>query len=147
MGGFDAGGDVTAFIAYMVECSSNGKRYIGITRQTLNGRWSGHVHDATKSPDRRNYRSALHNAMRKHGIDAFSIRVICEAASWRELVAIERGLIAQYGTMVPRGYNMTAGGEGRYGAKQPRAAVLITASKNRGRKLSDEHRLRLRIFH
>ena len=51
--------------------------------------------------------------MRKYGNDAFSITLVYEATSRVEMFAVEKGLIAQYGTFVGSGgYNLTSGGDG-----------------------------------
>lgn len=93
-------------IVYMLTCRPNGKRYIGITKKTAQRRFWNHCSDARFS------QIVLHRAIRKYGQDAFSIETLYEASSVAELKAVERGLIAQYGTIAPRGYNCTSGGDG-----------------------------------
>lgn len=93
---------------YVITCEKNGKRYIGCTVQMLSERWASHVYDAM----RQKKTSALHNAIRVYGPDAFSIETIYEAASKPEMFAVERGLISMHGTRVPRGYNLAPGGLG-----------------------------------
>lgn len=42
--------DRAMFQAYLITCIPSGRRYVGITRRTLNRRWNEHVHDARKRP-------------------------------------------------------------------------------------------------
>lgn len=101
----------TAFSVYMVENLITGKRYIGITKRASAERWRWHVYEA------RGKRSgaALHKAIRKHGEAAFSVRTLCVVGDGDDCRLIERALISAYGTMVPKGYNLTSGGEGLAG--------------------------------
>jgi hypothetical protein len=56
--------------------------------------------------------------MRKNGLDSFKVETVYEAVDERELKAVEKGLIAQYGTMsCAGGYNQSSGGESRTGIK------------------------------
>lgn len=74
---------------------------------------------------------------------AFVIETLYEAVSWREAIAVERGLIAEYGTMVPRGYNLTAGGEGVLGCKFSAAERQRRSEALKGKPLSAEHRRKI----
>lgn len=56
--------------------------------------------------------SYLYQAMRKHGVDAFSIRVLAHEDDWATLCRMEREAIVSYGTKAPAGYNSTDGGDG-----------------------------------
>jgi group I intron endonuclease len=134
------------FIAYKIICLANGKCYIGITRRSIKARWSDHCEAAASG---RRHRLAA--AMRKYGIDQFEIQPIACALTIEALYDLERELIAQDGTMIPAGYNMTLGGDGlaglahsaesrakmsasHTGTKRSPEAVAKTAAANRGRK-------------
>jgi group I intron endonuclease len=70
--------------------------------------------------------------MRKYGVDSFKVETLYEAVNLRELIAVEKGLIAQYGTMFcANGYNQSSGGESRSGVKltDVTKAKLSIASK------------------
>lgn len=55
---------------YCIENSINSHKYIGQTRTTIKRRWDKHLSDAKKS------QQVLYRAMRKYGIENFSIRVL-----------------------------------------------------------------------
>lgn len=93
-------------IVYKLTNKINGKSYIGITRYSSAKRWREHLYDAKKGQPR-----AISGALRKHGATGFEVSILYEAADLAELKVVERGLIAQYGTLAPRGYNMTNGGD------------------------------------
>jgi len=91
-------------ICYMITCKVNGKRYIGITHGSAEKRLQRHL---TASRDLKE-QTKLARAIRKYGRENFTTKALYEAVDWRELCAVERGLIAQY---APE-YNITKGGEG-----------------------------------
>ena len=95
------------YIVYRIDCLRSGKVYIGISSVSLKKRWQRHIRCALTL----NFRWAICGAIRKYGVDAFLPTLIYEAVNAREAQMVERGLIAQYGTLWPRGYNMTCGGE------------------------------------
>lgn len=121
-------------ICYQVTNIVTGKVYIGLTATTLVERWARHMEHAAGG---RGY--ALHDAIRKYGVDAFMIdEVASPIVRDREALAdLERFLIAQAGSIAPRGYNLTAGGEGVGGCEE--TSRKISASLT-GKKLSDAHR-------
>jgi group I intron endonuclease len=98
---------------YRIICLATGKAYIGVTQYTLAVRWQAHRYHAKE----KTRVGALQHAIRKYGYDAFRMELLAEAVDEREACAIERGLIAQYGTLAPNGYNMTSGGELEVGVK------------------------------
>ncbi len=102
-------------LVYKITNNVNGHGYIGITQCSLAKRWREHLSAARTGSDKR-----LYKAMRKYGVDNFSIAVLYEATSFQELQVVERGLIASHGTYANsgNGYNLTSGGEGRDRADQ-----------------------------
>jgi group I intron endonuclease len=121
------------FIAYKIVCLANGKCYIGVTRRSIKARWSDHLEAAATG---RRHRLAA--AMRKYGIDQFEIQQIACALTIDALYDLERELIAQEGTMIPAGYNMSVGGDGPKGlthSAESRAKMSVSAS---GKKQSAE---------
>lgn len=92
---------------YKITNDINGKMYVGKTSYTIEKRWVEHC-KASKS--QRKAHCPLYNAMRKYGIEHFSISLIEECndyqASERECFWIE-----QYDTY-KHGYNATLGGDG-----------------------------------
>lgn len=113
-------------LAYMITNNVNGHRYIGITVCSLEKRWREHRSAANTGSQKRLYR-----AMRKYGIENFSINKIYDATSFDDLQEAEKRFIAQYEThaSLNKGYNLTSGGEGRdrvdqiYGEKLPHSVL------------------------
>lgn len=97
-------------LAYMITNNVNGHRYIGITVCSLEKRWREHRSAAKTGSQKRLYR-----AMRKYGVENFSINKIYDATSFDDLQEAEKRFIAQYEThaSLNKGYNLTSGGEGR----------------------------------
>lgn len=98
---------------YKITNLVNGKAYFGITGKTVAGRWSQHQFAARTGART----GAMQGAILKYGADAFEIEEVYRAVDSREAIAVERGLIAAYGSMWPSGYNMSTGGELRTGHK------------------------------
>lgn len=120
-------------ILYRILNTRNGKMYIGLTAVGIERRWREHVRDARDGSQR-----ALHRAMRRYGIEAFAAEEVMSLLPGRtveDLHMLEREMIAQEGTMVPNGYNITSGGEGFAGYENPAL---------QGRPLSETHKAKLR---
>lgn len=109
-------------IVYMATNSVNGKRYVGVTKRSLNSRRGQHFASA-----RRNSHYRLHSAIRKYGESAFTFVVLNTLASYQEALACEIRTIA----LLKPEYNSTAGGEGVVG--------LFVSEENR-RRSSERHR-------
>lgn len=92
-------------MAYTVYChtSPNGKRYVGITKQSVERRWradgSGYVGC-----------SVFYYAIQKYGWDNMKHEIICQGLTKEEAELKEQELIKRWNTMVPNGYNLTGGG-------------------------------------
>jgi group I intron endonuclease len=99
---------------YKITNTINGKAYIGLTTKSVRSRWKAHISNAFA----KNIQYYLYKAMRKYGLDSFKVETLYEAVDLRELIAVEKGLIAQYGTLYnSNGYNQSSGGESRSGVK------------------------------
>lgn len=110
----------------MITCCVNGKRYIGITRGSAEKRLQRHM---TASRDLK-LKTKFARAIRKYGRENFTTQVVYEAVDWRELCAVERGLIAAYSPE----YNITRGGEGSSWTPEQR----IKASETRKQKMKND---------
>jgi group I intron endonuclease len=97
----------STFICYRIVNTINGKKYIGFTGQSLGARFMAHKRDA-----KRGSTVALHRAMRRHGVDAFSVCCVATFKDAESAKAHEVFLIDSENTMPPYGYNMTIGGDG-----------------------------------
>lgn len=134
--------DRPAFV-YRLTNSVTGKQYIGICVSKVQRRWRKHCNSAAANQPRNRNCPALHGAIRKYGEAAFTIETLYEAVNWQEACKVERGLIAQYGTMAPNGYNLTCGGEGLLGRPMSEANKLANSLRMKGNKMSPEQRERI----
>ena len=88
-------------ICYSVTHNRSRKQYIGITRRDLDARKAEHEsHSAHSSP------TAFHSALRKYGKDKFTWKVLAEGDE-EVMKILERVLIGEWRTLVPRGFNST----------------------------------------
>lgn len=115
---------------YRLTCKTSGKAYIGATRKPVANRFLAH----RISSRHRVGCAALGAAIRKYGEDAWLLETLYIASSEAEMYAVEKGLIAAYGTLAPHGYNLSTGGDGWHSG--------IRNKSNRPR--SQEHRDHLR---
>jgi group I intron endonuclease len=132
---------MAAFV-YLATNKLNGKRYVGATSRTVAQRMQEHLRQAAKGliGCRRFYA-----AIRKHGAEAFEWITLVECANLGEALEQERKLIAE----IKSEYNITPGGQGRGGNRQPRGpqrpeVVKKRADSNRGKVPTQEHREKIR---
>jgi group I intron endonuclease len=107
---------------YIVTNLTNGKKYVGATTRGIAQRWAEHKSVART----KNFKTALHRAIKKYGPESFTIEVAGIATSWEALCALERQLIKEHNT-VRKGYNSTAGGEGTIGYAQSESSKALQA--------------------
>lgn len=86
--------------------SPSGKSYIGQTAKTLEQRLKNHIKEAKSGSP-----YLFHAAIRKYGIDNFTIIILKDNISDTDLDKWERFYIQKYNTY-NNGYNLTTGGEG-----------------------------------
>lgn len=95
-------------VVYLIEHKPSGKKYVGITIVTLNERWQRHCEQATrgtiKAPN------SLHAAIRKYGPEQFQIKQIDKGTTKGGLEDLERYWISKLNTLIPHGFNISAGG-------------------------------------
>ena len=91
----------------MFEYIKTGEKYIGKSVNCLN-RYNKHI-SAAKNPNNKEYNSRLHRAIRKHGIEAFSYRII-EECDKENLNEREMFYINLYNSK-ENGFNNTIGGD------------------------------------
>jgi len=90
---------------YLITNSKNKKKYVGITKFSIEERFSQH--------SKRGF--ILTEAIKKYGEQNFSIELIEEVESAERAYELEQYYIKKYNTKVPNGYNLTDGGDGLYG--------------------------------
>jgi group I intron endonuclease len=90
---------------------TNGKAYVGWTKNTAPVRFKDHCKDA-----RRGSPFYFHQAIRKHGANAFDVLTVWKGDDAEEMKQVEKNYIAGMRTNDRcRGYNLTAGGDGTVG--------------------------------
>ena len=95
-------------IIYKITNKINNKVYIGLTKCTLQYRWTKHIGECNNVKNSKQ----LYKAMRKYGIENFTIEKIDHTDNFEKLGELERFYIKQYNSQNPKyGYNLTAGGE------------------------------------
>ena len=95
-------------IIYLITNDINDKVYIGKTNHSIEKRFKEHCHDAFKN---RNEKRPLYSAMRKYGIEHFTIKEI-EKCEYFEAEEKEKYYIKLYNSY-HYGYNATKGGDGK----------------------------------
>lgn len=93
-------------LIYKITNNFNDLVYIGQTIKTMQSRWIGHKCDAKRGGTNH----PMYNAMRKHGVENFTITMIAWATNITELNYQERLLIHKNNTLWPNGYNIMDGG-------------------------------------
>lgn len=96
--------DNKKYKVYIYENKTNGKKYIGITCNSLKVR-SGCNGSGYKQC------TAFWNAIQKYGWDNFSCKVLKDNLTRSEACELEIQLIKKYHTQVPSGYNISIGGD------------------------------------
>jgi len=95
------------YICYQWTCTANNKKYVGVTKNTLNVRWQRHCYDADNGSQ-----CLFHKAIRKYGKDAFNGVILATTKSEKEVLSLENKYIEENGTLADKhGYNLTTGGE------------------------------------
>jgi hypothetical protein len=93
-----------SYTVYIHKNKINGKRYIGITSQTVNNRWRN-----GKGYERQTY---FYNAIQKYGWDNFYHYIIITDITKEKASNLEIKLIKYYNSQNPKyGYNIAKGGE------------------------------------
>ena len=127
---------INHFTVYM-HIAPNGKRYIGITRKTVNQRWN--------NGNGYNHNTHFHNAIKKYGAENFQHKVIATGISKIQACEIEKRLIEKYDTTnQERGYNHSTGGEiSALGVKRTPEYVKMLRLRHLGKSPSAETRKKI----
>ena len=107
-------------------------KYVGQTTKSTEERFNQHAS---------NKKSYIGRAIRKYGVENFSIEILEECDTCEQLNEREIFWIAELNSKVPNGYNLTDGGDGIVGCSEETRAKLALASK--GRKFSEETRAKI----
>jgi len=118
---------------YLIRNTINGKGYVGQTAASIEQRFSEHV-----VASKRGCGNALYKAMRKYGIENFSVS---EVASCDSLLLndLEKHYIKFYGTFAPtgHGYNLTLGGDGALGYVMSEESKAKMSLAKKGKPMSE----------
>lgn len=123
---------------YCIENKINGKKYIGMTKGSIQRRFKSHK-EIAKYKEKKQH---LHKAMLKYGIENFVIVELDQADSKEELIEKEKYWIKKLNTK-NNGYNETDGGEGTWGWKPTPEKQKILNEKQKQRYI-DNPELRLK---
>ena len=131
---------------YKITNIKSGKMYIGETKlDDPQQRWKGHL----QSINRNQGCSALRDAIKKYGKDAFKFEVLIICFD-EDRFFYEKEYIKKYNTQVPNGYNILPGGEGGgfLGKKHtPEALKKISESAKVFREKNPNHYETYREYH
>jgi len=138
-------------VIYKITNRVNGKIYVGKTISTVGRRWTQHKDYAKHKPEIDTY---LYRAMRKHGIENFSVEVVDSALLDEVLCGKECEWITKLDSANRTvGYNGTLGGQSgllppgainkQIGQKRSLEARARMSAAQRGKKVSAETRAKL----
>lgn len=112
---------------YCIENNLDNKKYVGITRGEIIGRFKSHKRIA-KNPNNKNH-CHIHKAMFKYGLENFAVYQIDSAETKEELLEKEKHWIKKLDTK-NNGYNETDGGEGCFGWKATKEQKEANRKRN-----------------
>ena len=121
---------MSAGFIYKITNKLTGKCYVGQTTRTPEERFVEHKHCQT---------SNIGRAIRKHGVESFTLEVLEVCETREQLNERERFWIAFFNCLWPLGYNMTEGGEGNW----ERTPESIAKMSRKGSHLSEETKQKL----
>ena len=139
---------------YKITNNLNNKIYIGKSNNPEK-RWKQHVALSKKNKLIDGHYSYLHSAIKKYGIENFSMEIIACFNSNLDAFDFESKTIFELKSNYREiGYNLTTGGEGVVGFKQTKEQIIKSANsrrgkfvgvnnKNYGKKHSEEHRRKI----
>jgi len=114
---------------YLIENLVNGKRYVGQTTVGLDSRWKRHV-QSSRSGGRT---QPITSALRKYGLDAFTMTEVRRCRDQDELNRAEYEEVIRLNAFAPAGYNLRAGG-GEYGRTSPELRARLSLDFTDARK-------------
>lgn len=124
-------------VIYKFENKINGKIYIGQTVQKLSKRISSHKYPGG------NKNLPIDAAIRKYGIENFSITTIDHANSVDELNEKEKFWIKHYDCISPKGYNLEEGGRN---SRKSESAIAMVSAANKGRFIGEKSPRAKRVY-
>lgn len=108
---------------YKITNTINNRIYVGLTTNSIEKRWREHKCAANTGSEK-----PLYRAMRKHGIDNFSIHVIYQATSIEDMRAAELRFIKELKAhALENGYNLTDHGFVHGRLNQPNGELVFNS--------------------
>lgn len=98
-------------IVYIAKNLINGKKYIGYTTKSLEGRVKEHLRKS-KNKNEKHYFYLFMIAIQKYGKESFEWDVVDNCVSIEDCCKKEKFYIKEFSTISPNGYNLTEGGNG-----------------------------------
>lgn len=92
---------------YLITNKINNKKYVGLTTNSIEIRWTQHKSASLNIENN----TPFYKALRKYGIENFTVESVAETSSKEELCKLEQKFIKELDTLNPKGYNLTIGGE------------------------------------
>lgn len=126
--------DERTYTVYCHTNKTNGKKYVGITIQTLNQRWRQGKGYGKTSP--------IYKAIKHYGWDGFDHDVLLDGLSYDEACEAEKSFIKELNSLVPNGYNLELGGNSKKQCSEETKRKMSEARKGVKQNISEEERKR-----
>jgi group I intron endonuclease len=131
-------------LIYCVRNLINNKEYIGMTTRALRVRWKQHIADSNRIGSWE-WDTPLGRAIRKYGEDTFSVSVIMTCNSVAHMKMCEIASIEERGSHTSvNGYNVTKGGDGRFGMRLSQEVKDKIGASRKGKKVGEIGRANMR---
>jgi group I intron endonuclease len=132
-------------LIYCVKNKINGKEYIGLTTRSVDIRWKQHLYESNKV-DSWEYKTPLGSAIKKYGKEGFDISTLKHCNSIEDMKQSEREIIETRKSHVSvGGYNVTKGGDGRFGTTWSQEIKDKIGAGNKGKIMSEEAKQKMRV--
>ncbi len=109
---------------YLLTNTLNGKQYVGQTKEAPENRLKQHLKNT--------HCRALSAALRKYGVEAFTLQTLASCTGQHEADEVERGFIRAFNTLSPNGYNLREGGVTRHSFSEESLRLISEKAKARG---------------
>lgn len=111
---------------YKITHKLNGHIYIGQTKRGIAKRWNEHCRPSVINAGHCKY---IGHAIKKYGGDAFTVELLGTYTSQEELDLAEVYFISYHNSVVPNGYNLDSGGNGKKALHQESKDKISRANK------------------
>lgn len=127
-------------LVYCIKNKVNGKEYVGLTSRPLNKRWKQHISESNRE-NCWEWNTPLGRAIRKYENDCFDVFILKECVSVEDMKSTEIRYINERKSHISEGgYNITKGGDGRFGVKLSEETKLKIGKGNKGKIISNHQK-------